>query len=293
KNLLTDKICAILEDKALYRKLLRYKDSDAQVFLNTFQWILDKAEDLPSSIRGTLIVALQRLGAAAELFPESYELFDITVPDFPESHGGFADIYKGVYGGRPVCLKVVRQYKSTMADNKRAEEHEPHFTREISSASKAKLTADISRTVDRGGRVYIADLGLSSISDGKIVAWTSFPVPESKGGNFRYQAPQLFCEVAISNNKSSDIYAFGMLAYEIFTGQVPYAHLKNRYAVILRVSRGERPARPEISSVWSHSGLTEGIWSLMEACWDAAPEKRPSIQEITDFLASVLDDEKR
>ncbi|KAG6874929.1 hypothetical protein C0992_005935, partial [Termitomyces sp. T32_za158] len=248
---------------------------------------MDKAEDLPSSVRSTFIVAMQRLAAAAELFPDFYQLFDITVPDYPECSGGFADIYKGVYRGRPVCLKVIRQYTSTMAGDKKIYD----VARCLEFLHNNGIVhGDLNGTnvlVDQQGRAYIADLGLSSISYGKIVDWTSFPVPESKGGNFRYQAPQLFdCEVAISNNKSSDIYAFGMLAYEIFTGQVPYAHLTNRYAVILRVIKGERPARPEISRVWSHSGLTEEIWSLMEACWDATPEKRPPIQEITGFLAS-------
>jgi hypothetical protein len=68
---------------------------------------------------------------------------------------------------------------------------------------------------------------------------------------------------------------------KIFTGRLPYSHIKFDTAVILSVMRGGRPVSqtcPEIS--------TE-VWSILERCWDIDAEKRPSMHALT-FLFDVL-----
>ncbi|KAG6903639.1 hypothetical protein DXG01_016072, partial [Tephrocybe rancida] len=59
-----------------------------------------------------LIVAAQRLAGKSGLYPVCYELKNITaISAFSEGSGAFADIYKGFFADRPVCLKALRMSK--------------------------------------------------------------------------------------------------------------------------------------------------------------------------------------
>ncbi|KAG6810370.1 hypothetical protein H0H92_012156 [Tricholoma furcatifolium] len=146
--------------------------------------------------------------------------------------------------------------------------------------------------VNEFGRACLADLGLSSISDEEILAWTSYSSAASKGGTVRWQAPELFNpegDDEIHNTKASDIYAWACVAYEIFTGEVPLAHLVRDATIVHKVLSGERPRRPsDLSLSWHVWGLTEGIWKLMETCWDVDPVKRPNVTFIIEHLETAL-----
>ncbi|KAG6826268.1 hypothetical protein H0H92_000506, partial [Tricholoma furcatifolium] len=142
------------------------------------------------------------------------------------------------------------------------------------------------------GRACVADFGLSSISDKEILAWTSFSSAKSKGGTARYQAPELFDLESGEPNRNtmaSDVYAWACVAYEIFAGEVPFAHLTRDLAIMKSVSTGAKPARPPASSTsWGVWGLTEDIWSLMQTCWDLRPDARPSVEAVASFLVLYL-----
>ena len=48
--------------------------------------------------------------------------------------------------------------------------------------------------------------------------------------------------------KLSDCYAFGMVIYEVLSGEVPFRHY-GRYVVVAKVLEGERPERPRGAGV--------------------------------------------
>ncbi|KAG6807829.1 hypothetical protein H0H92_006260, partial [Tricholoma furcatifolium] len=146
--------------------------------------------------------------------------------------------------------------------------------------------------VNESGRACVADFGLSSVSDREILAWTSYSSVASKGGTVRWQAPELFNlegEEEVHNTKASDIYAWAFVAYEIFTGEVPFAHLFRDTTIVNKVLGGERPGRPVNSSLsWSAWGLTEDIWKLMETCWNSDPDQRPNVTAVIERLERAL-----
>ncbi|KAG6824283.1 hypothetical protein H0H92_007345 [Tricholoma furcatifolium] len=146
--------------------------------------------------------------------------------------------------------------------------------------------------VNESGRACVADFGLSSVSDREILAWTSYSSVASRGGTVRWQAPELFNldgEEEVHNTKASDIYAWAFVAYEIFTGEVPFAHLFRDATIVNRVLAGERPARPANPSLsWSAWGLTEDIWKLMETCWNSDPAQRPNVSVVIERLKWAL-----
>ncbi len=79
----------------------------------------------------------------------------------------------------------------------------------------------------------------------------------------------------------TDVYAFGMLAYEIFDGNRPEMKLKSgKYASI--------PDHP--SATAETNGLTRSgeLWKLLKRCWISDPAERPFMKEVAEKLRSML-----
>lgn len=67
-----------------------------------------------SSFKRGLILGAQRLCRDSGLYPTCYCLNGVKfTEEEPINRGGFADIYRGEFQGRLVCLKVIRLYQST------------------------------------------------------------------------------------------------------------------------------------------------------------------------------------
>ncbi|KAJ7502578.1 kinase-like domain-containing protein, partial [Mycena galericulata] len=123
--------------------------------------------------------------------------------------------------------------------------------------------------VTRSGRAVLADFGLSSVTDSKVLLLTT---PTFKaGGTMRWQAPELL-QNDCPNSFASDVYAFSCVCYEILTGNLPFHELSNDGAVILRVMNHQRPTRS--------SSISDDVWNLMTECWKTEPAQRPSADRI-------------
>ncbi|KAJ6466796.1 kinase-like domain-containing protein [Mycena sanguinolenta] len=130
-------------------------------------------------------------------------------------------------------------------------------------------------------RACIADFGVSSIADNITVRFTHSTVT-TRAGTARYQAPELFRpENPTKIHYGSDVYAFACVCYEILTGQVPFQELQNDMAVMMKVAIGYRPPR-----LMSCSGTTalDGLWKLMEMCWEGEAENRPTAFQVSALL---------
>ena len=80
--------------------------------------------------------------------------------------------------------------------------------------------------------------------------------------------------------KESDCYALGMVIYEVLTGQVPFAPLKD-LIVIQMVIKGEHPQRLEgEEGAW----FTDDLWEMLNMCWEAQPRSRPSVEIVFTSL---------
>jgi len=100
-------------------------------------------------------------------------------------------------------------------------------------------------------------------------------------GTFRWSAPEIMNpprkenSTPVMESKTADVFAFGMLAVEVFTGKIPFEEHKSE-AVVLRISQGGRPEMPENAQA---VGLTGEIWKL-ESCWQQNPRRRPTMDKI-------------
>jgi serine/threonine protein kinase len=82
----------------------------------------------------------------------------------------------------------------------------------------------------------------------------------------------------------SDIYALGMVVYEVLSGRVPFAAYRDP-EVVSKVLDGKRPERPRGDA---GKPFTDDIWEVLECCWEQQPKDRPSVQCVLEVLDGGL-----
>jgi hypothetical protein len=134
----------------------------------------------------------------------------------------------------------------------------------------------------------LCDLGLSRLlADRDSEQQTVTPEVDSNGAVIRREwlAPEQIMSSVYS--LSTDVFAFGVLLFEIFARQAPWAHLAHlpNSAVGMRVLRGERLQAPEAAP--------SSIRTLMIASWDTKPQQRPPISKLRELIADEIEAKKR
>ncbi|KAF9262257.1 kinase-like protein [Marasmius fiardii PR-910] len=134
-------------------------------------------------------------------------------------------------------------------------------------------------TVDN--RARIGDFGLSRVADTHAINLTSTTSAALKGTT-RWQAPELLTtDPPGVTSKQSDMYAFGCVCYELFTGRVPFFELKDVAVIVAVLVEKKHPSRPAPNE---SPELDDLIWELMVSCWDANPGVRPSARDVLTFM---------
>ena len=102
------------------------------------------------------------------------------------------------------------------------------------------------------------------------------------GDTSDYMAPEILRE-GVRSSKEADMYAFGIVVYEVITGIRPFG--KRREAeVVLHTTRGNRPNRPEDPVA---VGFSQGTWEFVDQCWDRDQERRPTAREALEHFERV------
>ncbi|KAJ7483070.1 kinase-like domain-containing protein, partial [Mycena galericulata] len=127
-------------------------------------------------------------------------------------------------------------------------------------------------------RACIADFGLSTILTPLSSIRFTHSSKRTQGGTVRYQAPEL--HQGGHNDHRSDVYAFGCLVYELLTGTAPFPDLYMDSAVIMAVLQGRRPSR--LPSCSGNPSL-DGLWNLLQNCWEETPANRPTASQIVEY----------
>ena len=101
--------------------------------------------------------------------------------------------------------------------------------------------------------------------------------------------------------KKCDIYAFGMVMYQvrrpcstphivtngsmqITTGRLPFPGVRDGM-VIYNVAAGERPVRPLDPNEW----ISDAVWDLISRCWSSSLISRPDVKLTKDTLTNAAD----
>jgi len=81
-------------------------------------------------------------------------------------------------------------------------------------------------------------------------------------------------------SSQSDVYAFGIMLWEIATSRVPYEDVSGDKARYIR--GGGRPKTTGLSSDKA------ALVPIMTASWDASPARRPTMAKILQMLQVLL-----
>ncbi|KAG7095918.1 hypothetical protein E1B28_006602 [Marasmius oreades] len=128
-------------------------------------------------------------------------------------------------------------------------------------------------------RACIGDFGLSRVADTHgLRITTSHSRP---AGTARWLAPELLVGGG-RPSKESDIYAFGCVCYEIFTGVCPFPDVPHEITVAFQVVQGRRPSRPQ-----EITELSDAMWTIMESCWNANTSSRPTAVAVVEMVIQM------
>ncbi|EXX54462.1 kinase-like domain-containing protein [Rhizophagus irregularis DAOM 181602=DAOM 197198] len=100
-------------------------------------------------------------------------------------------------------------------------------------------------------------------------------------GVLPYVAPEVLREGEYT--QKSDIYAFGIIAYEVYTGLPPYHDIAHDKILAISICQGLRPK--------SSYKIPQVILDIIKQCWDADPLKRPYAGKFRELLDDVNSDE--
>lgn len=130
---------------------------------------------------------------------------------------------------------------------------------------------------DNNWHIKIADFDLSRIRQATL--YKNDP-SSTLVGTPSWMAPELI--QGLKYDEKVDVYSFGMVLFELMTGEVPFASLyrpseMNHVRIVYDVVKhGTRPLLPDY--------LSDPIKMLISKCWDQDSRERPSFSEVLTLL---------
>ncbi|XWS65292.1 hypothetical protein CRYUN_Cryun05aG0080700 [Craigia yunnanensis] len=164
--------------------------------------------------------------------------------------------------------------------------------------------------LDRNFSAHLADFGLAEYKkDLRGVStenWRSSGKPtggfhkKNMVGTLIYMAPEILTKEI--HTEKSDVYSFGVSINELLTGVIPYTdiHAEAQAHTVLEMNYTEQQLtaavvsgglRPVLAGI--ESGVPASILSLIQKCWDANPQNRPSFNNIVLELDGILQQRKK
>ncbi|KAK3126144.1 hypothetical protein QOZ80_7AG0552300 [Eleusine coracana subsp. coracana] len=120
----------------------------------------------------------------------------------------------------------------------------------------------------------VADFGLSKMKQATLVSG-------GMRGTLPWMAPELLTMSGTKVTEKIDVYSFGIVMWEILTGEDPYDGMHYGGVIGGILSNTLRPPVP---------GSCNPEWRrLMEQCWSTDPERRPSFTEVASRLRAILE----
>ena len=128
---------------------------------------------------------------------------------------------------------------------------------------------------------------------------------EVDGGTTPFMAPERLVPSKFGLEKGTptteaDIYAVAMVIYQVLTtqflthvrinssvqlltGQLPFSEPIGP-EVVFQILKGVRPTKPSNAT---ELGLSDGVWKLLEDCWQTDRQLRPSVKDVLDRVKST------
>jgi len=134
--------------------------------------------------------------------------------------------------------------------------------------------------------VKIGDFGLATVKGGR---WSQESgcgkVIMQPSGSILWMAPEVIrMQDENPYTFQSDVYAFGIVLYELFSGQLPYAHINNKDQILFMVGRGY--LRPDMTGL--RNDMPKPIKRILDDCIKYNRDDRPLFPQILANLESLV-----
>mmetsp|Transcript_18613 Transcript_18613/g.56177 ORF Transcript_18613/g.56177 Transcript_18613/m.56177 type:complete len:1043 (+) Transcript_18613:379-3507(+) len=149
----------------------------------------------------------------------------------------------------------------------------------LHSATPAIIHRDVKGNnvlIGLDGSAKLTDFGVSVIMTNAVDTIEPAGPGNSHPHTVRYAAPEVLEGAQV--NDRSDVYAYGMLLYELFSGNAPWAQTFPAQIPGLVLAQ-KRPPMPADAKF--------GISALIQWCWSHKSAKRPSMPTVVDELLNV------
>ncbi|XP_065199816.1 raf homolog serine/threonine-protein kinase Raf [Planococcus citri] len=129
--------------------------------------------------------------------------------------------------------------------------------------------------------VKIGDFGLATVK----TRWSGGQQYHQPSGSILWMAPEVI-RMKDENPYSfqSDVYAFGIVLYELLSGQLPYGNINNKDQILFMVGRGH--LRPDIGNI--SADTPKVLQRIMEDCISYNRDERPQFRHILSSVESLL-----
>ncbi|WIA29235.1 hypothetical protein OEZ86_011743 [Tetradesmus obliquus] len=151
------------------------------------------------------------------------------------------------------------------------------------------LHADTEQLYLDSGVVKVADFGLSKSlvpvdRHGQMsMSLTQVYKLTGETGSYRYMAPEVFRHEPY--NLKVDVYSFAMIIFQLFETTTPFHGHDPVDAARQAAMLGARPGFPPRRNL---TPMTQSLRQLIEDCWAADPEARPSFEDVVSRLEDLL-----
>lgn len=128
---------------------------------------------------------------------------------------------------------------------------------------------------ERGFVAKVADFGMSR----KFNRWSRTHKSTGKYGTLTHVPPEMLCDGQLS--PSADVYAFGIVMWEMWTGDVPFPNYFHGQ-LVNAICNGERPSIP--------ADFPPTYREMVERCWNGSKSRRPGWADIIAGLQAFADE---